>query len=99
MMLTMMPTIRQNLKRIFPLRWVVLCLWLAPIAYAFFLFLIFTIFGGKGKYWWIGILTLPALAFELYFDLSHIYFPVFLALLGWLIGLGIQKIVLKPKRN
>ena len=58
-----------------------------PLAYAFFLPLLFTAFGGAKKYWWIGILLLPAVAFEVYFDFSHIYFPIALGLAGWLLGL------------
>lgn len=70
-----------------------------PLAYIFFLFIIFTVFGGegKGKYWWMGVLALPALAFEVYFDLSHIYFPIILGVIGWVIGFGIQKLILKLK--
>ena len=63
-----------------------------PLAYTFFLFLLFTAFGGKGKYWWMGIAVLPALAFEVYFDLPHIYFPIALGIVGWVIGFGVQKI-------
>ncbi|MDP3793114.1 MAG: hypothetical protein Q8Q89_05330 [bacterium] len=63
-----------------------------PLSYIFFLFLLFTAFGGAKKYWWIGILLIPAIIFEVYFDLSHIYFPILLALAGWLLGLLIHKI-------
>lgn len=63
------------------------------LAYIFFLTLLFTAFGGVKKYWWVGVLLIPAMAFELYFDLAHIYFPVVLALLGWAIGLGISKLM------
>lgn len=64
-----------------------------PLVYIFFLILLFTAFGGAKKYWWIGVLLIPALAFELYFDLAHIYFPVALALLGWGIGFGVSKLM------
>lgn len=63
-----------------------------PLAYIFSLILLFTAFGGAKKYWWIGVLLIPAAIFELYFDLSHIYFPILLAATGWLLGLLIQKI-------
>lgn len=66
-----------------------------PLSYLFFLPLLFTAFGDKHKYWWIGLLSIPALAFELYFDLEHIYVPIILALLGWVIGLGISKVLVK----
>ena len=57
-----------------------------PLSYIFFLFLLFTAFGGNKKYWWLGILLIPAAVFELYFDLEHIYFPILLGLLGWVLG-------------
>ncbi len=66
-----------------------------PLSYIFFLPLLFTAFGNKHKYWWIGLLSIPALAFEFYFDLSHIYIPIILALLGWAIGFGISKVLVK----
>ena|SRR3989344_6120119 len=65
------------------------------LSYIFFLTLIFTAFGGAKKYWWIGILLIPAAAFELYFDLAHFYFPLALGLFGWGIGLGISKLMKK----
>ena len=66
-----------------------------PLAYIFFLTLLFSSFGDKYKYWWIGILLIPALWFEVYFDLPHFYFPVLLGLLGWGIGFGISKLLTK----
>lgn len=63
------------------------------LTYIFFLTLLFTAFGDAKKYWWIGVLLIPAVSFELYFDLAHIYFPIVLALLGWAIGFGISKLM------
>lgn len=57
-----------------------------PLSYIFFLSLLFTAFGGKQKYWWMGILLIPAAAVELYLDASHIYFPIALGVVGWIIG-------------
>lgn len=68
-----------------------------PLAYIFFLTLLFTAFGDRHKHWWIGILLIPALWFELYFDLSHLYVPITLGLVGWLLGFGISKLL--PKKN
>lgn len=65
--------------------------------YIFFLTLFFTAFGGEKKYWWIGILLIPAAAFELYFDLAHIYFPIILGFAGWILGFLISKFL--PKIN
>lgn len=67
------------------------------LSWIFSLTLLFTTFGGAKKYWWIGFLLIPAVAFELYFDLAHIYFPVALALLGWGIGYGVSKISPRQK--
>lgn len=68
-----------------------------PLAYIFFLTLLFTAFGDIKKYRWIGVLLIPAALFEIYFDLAHIYFPIALGLLGWIIGKGIEMIVAKRK--
>ena len=62
-----------------------------PLDYILFLTGLFTIFGGKGKYWWIGILLIPAAVVEIYFDLPHIYFPVILGVIGWGIGYLISR--------
>ncbi len=69
------------------------------LSYIFFSILLFTLFGGAKKYWWIGILLIPAAAFELSLDAKHIYFPLVLALLGWLIGLAILKIYQFAKKR
>ncbi|MDP3935309.1 MAG: hypothetical protein Q8Q46_03790 [Candidatus Giovannonibacteria bacterium] len=66
-----------------------------PLSYIFFLTLLFTAFGGSKKYWWIGILFIPAVIFEVYFDLAHIYFPIILGLLGWLLGFLVSKFLPK----
>src|SRR3989344_5062908 len=66
-----------------------------PLEYLFFICLVFTAFGDSKKYWWIGILLIPAVAFELYFNLAHFYFPLALALLGWVLGLSISKLMKK----
>lgn len=67
-----------------------------PLAYVFFLSLLFTAFGGRQKYWWMGILLIPAAAVELYLDASHIYFPMALGVVGWFVGWVITKFL--PKR-
>ena len=63
------------------------------LAFLFFLFLLFTAFGDQHKKWWMGIAAIPALAFLLYFDLSHIYFHVLFPIAGWLIGWGIHRLL------
>lgn len=62
-----------------------------PLAYIFLSTLLFTAFGGIKKYWWIGILLVPAVLFELYFDWIHLYFPIAIGLVGWGLGFGVEK--------
>ena len=64
-----------------------------PLSYIFFLTVLLTVFGGNKKYVWLGILLIPAAAFELYFDLDHIYFPLLLGLAGWSIGIGFARLI------
>ena len=66
-----------------------------PLAYIFFLILLFTAFGGAKKYWWIGVGLIPAVLFEVYFDLQHLYFPIAIGLVGWLVGRGVALLVAK----
>lgn len=60
-----------------------------PLAYIFFLTLLLTAFGGAKKYWWIGIGLIPAVLFEVAFDLRHLYFPLAIGLVAWLVGRGL----------
>ena len=71
------------------------------LALFLFVFLFFTAFGDSTKYWWIGILLIPAIIFELYFDLEHIYIPIVIGLIGWVIGFVISKIIgnIKPIKS
>jgi len=64
-----------------------------PLSYIFFLTVLLTALGGNKKYVWLGILLIPAAAFELYFDLDHIYFPLLLGLAGWSIGIGFARLI------
>jgi hypothetical protein len=64
-----------------------------PLAYIFFLTLLFTALGDSKKYWWIGILLIPAVIFEVAFDMEHIYIPIILGLLGWAIGYGLSRLI------
>jgi hypothetical protein len=67
------------------------------LVFIFSMVLLFTAFGDRKKYWWIGILLIPAALFEIYFDFQHIYIPILLGLIGWGIGFGIRKLV-SPKK-
>ena len=67
-------------------------------AYLFCVCLSLTTFGGKGKYWWIGVLLIPAVVFEIYFDFSHIYFPIILGLGGWGLGYLTDQLIKKSKK-
>lgn len=64
-----------------------------PLALIFFLAILFSAIGkDKWKKWLYWSLVLPFL-FELIFDLSHIYIPITLALIGYGIGLGVRKLL------
>mgnify|MGYP001582877788 CR=1 FL=1 len=66
-----------------------------PLTYSLILSLLFAAFGGAKKYWWLGILLVPAVIFEVYFDLEHIYFPIILGLAGLLLGFLVSKFLPK----
>ncbi len=66
-----------------------------PLAYILFITFLFTAFGGTKKYWWIGIGLIPAILFEVAFDLRHLYFPVAIGLVAWLVGRGVSLLVEK----
>ncbi len=71
----------------------------AVLSYIFFITFLFTALTTKHKYWWIGILLIPAFIFECFFDLSHIYFPIILALIGWGLGSLIYKFRMRRVNN
>ncbi len=64
-------------------------------AYTFFLSLLFSAFGDKYKYWWMGILLLPVLWFIIKLDLVHWYFYAVLAILGWFVGWSVHRFISK----
>jgi len=68
-------------------------------AFVLFMFFLFTAFGGKKKYWWVGILLLPVVWFVWKFDLAHWYFYVGLALAGWIVGWIIGKLISSFRRK
>ncbi len=68
-----------------------------PLAYIFSLTLFFTALGDAKKYWWIGIGLIPAALFEIAFDSRHLYFPILLGLVGWLLGSAVALLVEKKK--
>ena len=70
-----------------------------PLAYIFSLILLFTAFGGTKKYWYIGIGLVPAVLFEVAFDWQHIYFPIALGLIAWVLGRGLGGLIKKFKRS
>jgi len=68
-------------------------------AYVFLLTLVSTAWGVGKKYWWMGVLLLPALAFVLYFDLTRIWFYFLIGLVGWAIGYGINKLLKRSNHS
>jgi hypothetical protein len=70
-----------------------------PLSFIFFALLIFEAFGQKGKYWWVGLCALVAtwLVYNFNYGLYWLLYVV-LGILGWLVGLGIQKLIAKLKK-
>ncbi len=56
------------------------------LGYIFFTFFFFVLFGDRHKYWWVGVLQLPALYFIIQIDLAHWYFYAGLAIAGYLLA-------------
>jgi hypothetical protein len=65
------------------------------VVYLFFLPLLLQALGSKFKIWWIAVFLLPVVWFVVSTDLSHIWFYVLIALVGWGIGFGLHKIYLR----
>lgn len=57
-----------------------------PLAYVFFIPLLFELWGKGKKNWWMIILLAPVILFYLYADLSLVYIPIALAIAGCLIA-------------
>lgn len=66
-----------------------------PVTYFFLTFLSFSLFGDKNKYWWIGIILVPALLFEVRLAPVLIIFSFIFALIAWLLGTIANKALLK----
>jgi hypothetical protein len=70
-----------------------------PFAYVFFTLLLFEALGFKNKNQWLVVLLLPVTLFWLAADLTHIYLPVILGLLGWVLGVGIHRLIENAKKK
>jgi hypothetical protein len=60
-------------------------------SFLFFTWFIFSAFGGNKKRWLAGFLSLPFIIILVYLDFEHIYFPIIIGLIGWGLGLGVEK--------
>lgn len=69
------------------------------VMYIFFLIAIFCLFGDKFKWRWIGVFLLPILWFVIQFDLSHFWFYILVALVGWGIGFVLNKLFSRTART
>ncbi len=65
------------------------------LSFIFFPTLLFTAFGGKEKYLWIKITLIPAIFLEIVLDFSHIYFPITIAIIAFLLGSGVESLIEK----
>lgn len=63
-------------------------------AYIFFVISIFFAINFSKKHWLVVILLLPAAVIIFYFDLLHVWFYALVALIGWGIGLLLNKKVI-----
>jgi hypothetical protein len=66
-----------------------------PLSYTFFLVFLFTALGSLKKYWWMGILLVPAAVAEWYLEKEHLWFPIALAVVGWGLGWLLRFLYLK----
>lgn len=64
-----------------------------PFAYTFFIVLLFQAFSVKHKQRWLMVLLAPIGLLWLLGDLAHIYLPLILGLLGWVLGAGIHRLI------
>ncbi|MFA6105513.1 MAG: hypothetical protein WC725_02835 [Patescibacteria group bacterium] len=60
-------------------------------SYIFFLTSGVSSFIKEKKYLLLSIMIAPALIFVLYFDIKHLYFSCIVGLIGWGLGLGVEK--------
>src|SRR3989344_2543922 len=62
-----------------------------PISYVFLITILFSTFGFGRRKVWTGILLTPAVLLWLNADLRHIYIPIILIVIAWVLGLGLRK--------
>ena len=60
--------------------------------YTLLIVFLFTAFGDRHKYWWIGISLIPAAAIEL-LEYYHVYIPIIVGLTAWVVGYAISNIL------
>ena len=68
-----------------------------PFAYVFFICLFLMAFGSGRKYLWLFFSLVPAFLMYL-LDIRHIYYPVLIGILGWGLGLEVEKGVKMMKK-
>ncbi|MDO8609974.1 MAG: hypothetical protein Q7R95_05465 [bacterium] len=66
-----------------------------PLQFVFLITLLFTIFGGPKKKWWIGISLAPVAVFWIFADVITIYFPIIIGLIAYALGRGIELAIKK----
>lgn len=63
-----------------------------PLAAIFIMTLLMHIFGGKRVWLWNLLALSPAILFE-FIDITHIYLPIILGAIAWILGVGTNKIL------
>src|SRR5262245_46727564 len=56
------------------------------LASIFFVTFAMSLLNTNNKLWWVTVPLLPAIAYELFIDPSHLYVPIVLGLGGWVLA-------------
>ena len=65
-----------------------------PFAYVFFTPLFLNVFGFGKKNIWLTLAFIPAFLIYL-LDIRHVYYPIIMGVVGWSLGIAINKLIKK----
>ncbi len=69
-----------------------------PFAYVFLICFTFNAFGLGKKQIWLFFALIPALLIYL-LDISHVYYPIIIGIIGWMLGWGVEKVLAMLKKK